>query len=94
MTVDEAKIKVNPDVVETGVYANRLERPPFMTSEELKDHLAEIGKAIMHDAEILSSNTDRLKLVEIHAEVAPYQQETEIVYRMHRLADPRIHGNS
>ena len=90
MAVNEMEIEIK----ETDVYAKRLERPLFVTSDELKDHLTEIGKAIMHDAEILSSNTDSLKLVEIHAEVAPYQQVTEIVYRMHRLVDPRIHGNA
>ena len=65
-----------------------------MTAEALAEHLKEIGKAIIADAENLAVDTHNLFRVHIEADVAPNDEVTSLSYRLDRYADPRIHRSA
>lgn len=69
-------------------------KPREMTVEALAEHLKEIGKAIIADAENLAVDTHNLFRVHIEADVAPDDEVTSLSYRLDRYADPRIHRNA
>ena len=65
-------------------------RPISMNNDALADHLKAIGKAIIDDAEHLSIDTNRLRMVRVEAEIAPCEQITTLTYTLERTADPRF----
>ena len=69
-------------------------RPISMNNDALADHLKAIGKAIIDDAEHLSIDTNRLRMVRVEAEIAPCEQITTLTYTLERTADPRIHRSA
>lgn len=66
-----------------------VERPIFMNNDALAEHLKAIGKAVIDDAEHLTVNTNRLRMVRVEAEIAPCEQITTVTYTLERTADPR-----
>ena len=69
-------------------------KPREMTVEALAEHLKEIGKAIISDAEHLAVDTHNLFRVHIEADVAPNDEVMSLSYRLDRYADPRIRNNA
>ena len=60
-----------------------------MNNDAFVEHLKQIGKAIIEDAEHLTVDTQNLRLVRVEAEIAPCEQVTTIKYTLERIADPR-----
>ena len=69
-------------------------KPREMTVKAIAEHLKEIGKAIIADAENLAVDTHNLFMVHIKADVAPNDEVTSLSYRLDRYADPRIRKNA
>lgn len=70
--------------------SRNVERPVNMDMDALAAHLKAIGKAIIDDAEHLAVDTNRLRMVRVEAEIAPWEQITTVVYTLERTADPRL----
>lgn len=67
-----------------------VKRPKNMSKDDLARHLKAIGKAIIDDADQISIDTDRLRMLVIKAEIAPLEQVTTVTYTLERAADPRF----
>lgn len=67
-----------------------VKRPENISKDDLASHLKAIGKAIIDDADQISIDTDRLRMLVIKAEIAPLEQVTTVTYTLERAADPRF----
>ena len=64
-------------------------RHDVLNSDALVDHLKQIGKAIIEDAEHLTVDTQNLCKVRVEAEIAPCERVSTVTYTLERIADPR-----
>lgn len=62
----------------------------FLTREVLIEHIKEVGKAIINDAERITPCPKYCSGIEITAHIYPVAETTEVEYRITRYADPRI----
>ena len=61
-----------------------------MDMNDLVAHLKAIGSAIIDDANHLTVDTNRLRMVRVEAEIAPCEEITTVTYTLERAADPRL----
>jgi len=68
---------------------SEVEREVAMSREQLKEHLTEIGKMIIRDADSIALPSIRVRSIKITADIEPGEQATTVNYSITRFADPR-----
>lgn len=64
----------------------------FLTRDDLIEHIREVGKAIINDAEHIAPTPLMCSGIEITAHICPSTEATEVEYHITRYADPRLTG--
>ena len=72
------------------VKIHSIERCRGMDDEELREHLKEVGRRIIADADTLQIPANGTTKISMIATVAAASEITRVKYFIERLADPRI----
>ena len=62
----------------------------FATSDDVADHMKNVGRAIINDADTIKLQPDKVSGVDILVIIDPDTEVTNIHYSIRRRADPRI----
>ena len=71
-------------------FSTEVKRKEYLTKVDIKEHIKEVGKQIIEDADKITIDAVNTKSIIICAEIAPGMQATEIEWSITRYADPRI----
>lgn len=63
---------------------------PYLRNEMLAEHIKEVGRRIIDDAEAISSGPEIISGIKITASVIPGEEITSVEYEIRKYADPRI----
>lgn len=70
-------------------YKTVVHRSESLTTEQIVEHIKEVGQAIIDDSETVALNASNVRSILIEAEIAPLVQGTTVTYTIQRFADPR-----
>lgn len=78
------------EIFEVEEKRESVKREPYLRNEMLAEHIKEVGRRIIDDAEAISSGSEIIFGIKIIASINPGEEVTSVCYETQKYADPRI----